>query len=91
MLGVKHFLEQLNVNVKLVHYLDASAAKGVLMRKGSGKVKHLEVRQLWGQHMVERYKVDVRKIPRKQDLADNFTHAIGRQGMELFYESVGLC
>ena len=91
MLGVRHLLEQLNVNPGLVHYLDASAAKGVILRKGPGKVKHLEVRQLWGQHMVERYKVDVRKIPRKQNVADGLTHAIGRQGLELFNESVGLC
>ena len=46
-------------------YLDASATKGTMLRKGAGKIKHLEVRQLWCQAMVEKYNIEVLKIRRK--------------------------
>ena len=91
MLGVRHLLEQLGVNTGLVHYIDASAAKGVMMRRGAGRTKHLEVRQLWSQHMVDRFRVEVVKIPRRLNLADNLTHAVSKRAIELFREAVGLC
>ena len=53
-LGIRHFLEQIGVTARVSHFIDASAAKGTMMRKGAGKIKHLEVRQLWCQYAVEK-------------------------------------
>lgn len=78
------------MRVDLRHYGNASAAKGTLMRQGAGKIKHLEVRQRWGQHAVEKYGVEVVKIPRKINLADNLTHPISRRDLSLFHDSVGV-
>ena len=72
------------------HFVDASAAKGTILRKGAGKIKHLEVKQLWCQHAVEKYKVEIIKIPRGQKLADNLTHGVGKRSMELFHEAVNV-
>ena len=58
------------------------------MRRGAGKIKHLEVRQLWSQRMVEKFRV---KGPRRVNLADNLTHVVSKRSMELFHESVGIC
>ena len=88
-LGIRHFLEQVGINTSIIQYLDASAAKGTMLRKGAGKIKHLEVRQLWCQYAVERYGVKVVKIPRKLNLADTLTHPVGSKDMRLFYEAVG--
>ena len=40
---------------------DSSAVKGILARRGCGKVKHLEVKQLWLQEQVRSGKVDFQK------------------------------
>ena len=90
LIGVRNFLDQLGVKVNLRHYIDASAAKGTLMRQGAGNIKHLEVRQLWGQYAVEKYGVEVIKIPRKINLADNLTHPISRRDLSLFHDSIGV-
>ena len=74
----------------MTHYLDASAAKGTILRRGAGNIKHLEVRQLWCQHVVDRYSVNVVKIPRKQNLADTLTHGVNSRGLKLFHEAVGV-
>ena len=88
LLGVRHLLDQLGMQVKLIHYLDASAAKGAIMRKGAGRIKHLEVRQLWGQYVVERFGVTVVKIPRKDNVSDTLTHAVSRKAMDWFMDFV---
>ena len=88
MLGIRHLLAQLGIVVSMRHYLGASAAKGTMMRSGAGKIKNLEVRPLWCQHAVEKYGVEVLKIPRAQDLADNLIHPVGKRNLDLFHEAL---
>ena len=54
--------------------LDSSAAKGVLMRSGSGKLKHVSAKQLWVQEYVSDGSVKVDKINRERNPSDAFTH-----------------
>ena len=90
LLSIRNLLEQMGIRVLLVHYLDASATKGTMLRRGAGKIKHLEVRQLWCQHAVEKYAIRVVKIPRRVNVADSLTHPIGKRDWELFNDSVGV-
>ena len=55
-------------------YTDSSAARGVVMRTGSGKLKHLSTKQLWIQEHVADGKVLITKTPREQNPADALTH-----------------
>ena len=89
-LSIRHFLEQMGIPVRIRLYLDASAAKGTLLRRGAGKIKHLEIRQLWCQHAIERYQIEVTKIMRKSNLADCLTHVIGKREQSLFLEAIGV-
>ena len=52
------------------HQLDASASRGIILRKGAGQLKHLEVRDLWCQRFVREKSVTVTRIPRAQNAAD---------------------
>ena len=54
---------------------DASAARGVIMRQGVGKVRHLHVKQLWIQDAVAKGELTVVKIPRAENCSDALTHA----------------
>ena len=57
-IGLKQLCEHLGmlVNVKMLR--DSAAMKETLSRKGSGKVKHVETRQLWLQkHIAAGYVV----------------------------------
>ena len=53
---------------------DSSANYGIIQRQGSGKVKHLSVRQLWIQQQAELGVCIHTKIPRAQNSADMLTH-----------------
>ena len=51
-----------------------SAAKGIVMRNGAGRVKHLDIKSLWVQEREAQGDLSVRKIPRLENWADLLTH-----------------
>ena len=55
---------------KATLYVDASVCKSILLRKGSGSIKHLEVKDLWCQRIVKDKGVAVKKIDRTFNSAD---------------------
>ena len=61
-LGIVGMLEELGVKgATLVLLTDASAAKGMANRIGTGKVRHIEVHQLWLQEKWQEEKCMSRK------------------------------
>ena len=55
---------------------DASACRGMLLRHGAGKVKHLSVKQLWSQEVVQCFNVQIDRVPRSENPADLLTHSV---------------
>ena len=54
---------------------DSSAAKGIQTRRGCGKVKHLQAKQLWVQERVQEGDVKVKKVPRAINPSDVMSHS----------------
>ena len=61
---------------------DASAAIGICNRIGLGKVRHIEVNQLWLQEKVTQGKITVSKVGTLENLADAMTKAIDAESMQ---------
>ena len=76
-LGVCSVLADLGVvpktPTKLVIHTDSSAAKGISSRRGLGKVRHIEVNQLWIQDRVNSGEIEVRKVAGASNIADALT------------------
>ena len=82
LIGLYHLIEETQkVTVNLALNTDASACKGMLLRHGSGKVKHLSVKQLWAQECVRAYGVTIQKISRDQNPSDVLTHSVSHPTM----------
>ena len=62
---------------------DASAAIGIANRVGVGKVRHIEVNQLWLQEMVSSGKMRIEKVRNEENLADALTKGVNAQGIEM--------
>ena len=75
-LGIRGILRDLGVIRKVRLNTDASAAKGICNRKGLGKIRHLEVSQLWLQDKVNRGEVLVKKIRGDLNPADALTKGV---------------
>ena len=72
--GVKNLAQEMHGNMGLEIIGDSSASVGIMSRTGAGRVKHLEVKQLWVQESVAQKKLNVTKIPRRFNFADSLTH-----------------
>ena len=62
-LGMQELLNYFLVEVYIKVKTDASAALGIVRRRGLGKVRHIEVSQLWLQQKVADGRVKVIKVP----------------------------
>jgi hypothetical protein len=62
---------------------DASAAKGIANRRGIGKVRHIEVNQLWVQDRISRGDLTVNKVNGKDNLADALTKHLSSEGIRI--------
>lgn len=73
-IGVLELSAEIGMNLKMSISTDASVCKSILLRHGSGRIKHLSTKQLWIQGALESYGVKVLKIPRSINNADLMTH-----------------
>ena len=65
---------------------DASACKGMLLRRGAGRVKHLCTKQLWVQGAIESQGIKITKIPREENCSDLLTHVVSKEVLKVFLE-----
>ena len=77
LLGLSNLIsEALRVTPSLRLCTDASACRGMLLRHGVGKVKHLSVKQLWSQEAVQSFGVQIDRVARVDNPADLLTHSV---------------
>ena len=72
--------------MKLQVLTDSSAAKGIASRRGLGKVRHVEVNQLWVQEKVADGSIELNKVGGEANLADALTKHVGREIIERHFE-----
>ena len=71
---------------------DASAAIGIGSRLGLGKVRHIEVNQLWLQDKVYNGEVTLNKVKTDENIADALTKAVSAETLSYHVEhSCGEC
>ena len=72
-IGVLHMIQDLGRKMKGVVYADSSAALAIADRRGSGKLRHINIRMLWLQEREQRGDVELRKIKGVVNPADLMT------------------
>ena len=72
-IGFRNMLQDLGLEVGIKLLTDASAAKGIASRRGVGKIRHIEVSQLWLQARVTDGPIHVSKVKGTENWADVFT------------------
>ena len=61
----------------------------MLLRTGTGRVKHLSTKQLWVQAAIEAFPMIIQKVPRTENCADTLTHPLGEKESERQLKSLG--
>ena len=73
LLGAQHLCTDFGLHVGLEMHGDSTACRGMLHREGVGRMKHVEVKQMWLQGHIASGKIKFRQVPREQNTADAFT------------------
>ena len=82
-LGLKGMLADFGINGSIEIKIDSSAAKGISSRRGLGKVRHIELCELWLQEKVAEGKITVTKISGSENISDCLTKAASRESIAL--------
>ena len=80
-IGFKNMMGEMGVRIGIRLKTEASAAKGIATRRGMGKVRHIEVNQLWLQAHVARGDIKVEKIDGVKNIADQLTKYVTKEGI----------
>ena len=90
--GVVSVMVELGFKVQheLQLHTDSSAAKSFVSKKGLGKMKHLEIRDLWLQREVALGKVIVNKVDGLKNPADLMTKYLRKEEIEVRLELMGI-
>ena len=70
--------------------MDASAAIGVIKRRGIGKMRHVEVQHLWLQDALREGRLRVFKIPTNENTADIGTKPLDARTLGRHIAALGL-
>ena len=88
-LGMKGMMEDPGVGVEVQVNTDSSAAKSITSRKGAGRVRHIEVRELWVQERVARGELKIVRVKGEDNVADGLTKHVDKQKMEQYLKACG--
>ena len=80
-IGHKSMMDEMHTGVSIHLYTDSSAARGIAMRTGLGKLRHIEVHTLWLQQKAKAGVFDVRKVNGKDNPADAMTKHLTESAM----------
>ena len=75
-IGMQNIAKDLSIYYDIHLYTDSSAAMGMVGRKGMGKVRHIEVGELWIQDAVRNKVLTVNKVKGDDNPADILTKYI---------------
>ena len=77
--GVRGMMDDLGIKLSVTLNTDATAALGIALRKGLGKVRHIEVNQLWVQDKVAAGELVIHKVGTCENLADILTKYVDQR------------
>ena len=77
-LGLRSVAQDLGIELDIVLWSDASAAIGIARRKGLGRVRHLDVADLWIQDKLRAGEFALRKVAGTVNPADMLTKYVER-------------
>ena len=82
-IGIRSLLKDMkqDARIKIKVKTDASAAVGISMRSGLGKLRHMDTSQLWVQEKVRSGEVEVIKIATWENLADTLTKYVSKDAI----------
>ncbi len=88
-LGMKGLFADLGVKVEVQVNTDSSAAKSIASRRGAGRVRRIEVREMWVQDRVNKGELRIVKVKGENNVAHGLTKHVGKSKLEYYMKNCG--
>ena len=88
-LGLQALMSDLNIRCGIKLLTDATTGKSIASRRGLGKVRHVEVANLWIQQKVADETIDIQKIKICYNPSDMLTKHLSEENMRHCMELIG--
>ena len=88
-MGMQSLFKDLGVDVEVQINTDSSTGKSVASRRGAGKIRHLDTRDLWIQERVAKGDIMIEKVRGEDNVADGLTKHVDKQKMDQFMSECG--
>ena len=89
-LGMQSALEEFGCSVRVVVLTDSSAAKAFASTRGLGRMRHLEVKNLWVQDLVKEGRIKLEKVAGSENPADVLTKFQDRSSIIRLLALIGI-
>ena len=89
-LGAASLKEDFGEEVGIQMHMDASAAIGIVERKGLCKMRHLDLNNLWLQEVEARNMIPARKVGGAENQADLMTTHVAAKEIDKYLKAMGL-
>ena len=86
---MQSLFKDLGVDAEVQINTDSSTGKSVASRRGAGKIRHLETRDLWIQERVARGDIMIEKVRGEDNVADGLTKHADKQKLDQFMSECG--
>ena len=83
-IGIGSLAADLGQDLKVVMFADSSAAIAIAKRRGSGKLRHINIGLLWIQDKTEKEEIIVKKVKGISNLSDMMTKGVSREKLEKY-------
>ena len=87
-IGLRGIMSDLGVKAAVRIRTDSSAALGVAKRKGIGKIRHIEMNQLWLQEKVSDKEIEIIKVRGSENIADQMAKYTEQAVFKLHLEQI---
>ena len=81
-LGLQAMAKEVGYSLNIMLCVDSSAAIGISSRRGLGKVRHIELNQLWLQEHVATGRIIAHKVPGQTNVSDCLTKHSSREKID---------
>ena len=88
-IGIRNMLRDVGISVGITINTDSSTAKSIALRKGVGKVRHIETNQLWLQDKVKSKDICIKTIGTLDNPADLMTKHLSREDIDKHLRNLG--
>ena len=89
-LGIKALMDDMGMEVEVVLKSDSSAGRAISLRKGTGKMRRLQVKYLWLQDATYEKRLNVEKVKGTENPADVVTKYLTGEEMKKVVNKYGV-